>query len=43
VSPQEAWKKEFKAYPIGYFHLDITEVRTEEGKLCLFVAIDRGY
>jgi len=30
-----------KAYPIGYFHLDIAEVRTEEGKLCLFVAIDR--
>ena len=28
-------------YPIGYFHLDIAEVRTEEGKLHLFVAIDR--
>src|SRR3954470_1555207 len=25
----------------GYFHLDIAEVRTEEGKLYLFVAIDR--
>src|SRR6202158_4846664 len=34
-------KKTFKAYPIGYFHLDIAEVRTEEGKLYLFVAIDR--
>jgi len=34
-------KKKFKAYPIGYFHIDITEVRTEEGKLYLFVAIDR--
>ena len=34
-------KKEFKKYPIGYFHIDITEVRTEEGKLYLFVAIDR--
>jgi len=33
--------KKFKAYPIGYFHIDIAEVRTEEGKLCLFVAIDR--
>ena len=33
--------KRFKAYPIGYFHLDIAEVRTEAGKLCLFVAIDR--
>jgi transposase InsO family protein len=34
-------KKTFKAYPIGYFHLDIAEVCTEEGKLYLFVAIDR--
>lgn len=34
-------KKCFKAYPIGYFHIDIAEVRTEEGKLRLFVAIDR--
>jgi hypothetical protein len=33
-------KKKFKSYPIGYFHLDIAEVRTEEGKLSLFVAID---
>ncbi|WP_338482717.1 IS481-like element ISWpi4 family transposase [Wolbachia endosymbiont (group A) of Ophion costatus] len=34
-------KKKFKQYPIGYFHIDIAEVRTEEGKLYLFVAIDR--
>lgn len=34
-------KRRFKAYPIGYFHIDIAEVRTAEGKLCLFVAIDR--
>ena len=34
-------KKTFKPYPIGYFHIDIAEVRTEEGKLYLFVAIDR--
>ena len=34
-------KKAFKKYPIGYFHIDIAEVRTEEGKLHLFVAIDR--
>ena len=34
-------KKRFKAYPIGYFHLDIAEVRTEQGKLHLFVAVDR--
>ena len=34
-------KRKFKSYPIGYFHIDIAEVRTEEGKLHLFVAIDR--
>ena len=34
-------KKKFKAYPIGYFHIDIAEVSTAEGKLYLFVAIDR--
>lgn len=34
-------RKKFKTYPIGYFHIDIAEVRTEEGKLHLFVAIDR--
>lgn len=34
-------KKKFKTYPIGFFHIDIAEVRTEEGKLYLFVAIDR--
>jgi hypothetical protein len=33
--------KKFKQYPIGYFHIDIAEVRTEEDKLYLFVAIDR--
>ena len=27
-------------YPIGYFHIDLAEVRTEEGKLHLFVVID---
>lgn len=26
-------KKKFKNYPIGYFHIDITEVHTEDGKL----------
>lgn len=34
-------KKKFKRYPIGYFHIDIAEVHTAEGKLYLFVAIDR--
>jgi transposase-like protein len=34
-------KQKFKSYPIGYFHIDIAEVQTAEGKLYLFVAIDR--
>jgi transposase-like protein len=34
-------KKRFKRYPIGYFHIDLAEARTAEGKLNLFVAIDR--
>lgn len=34
-------KKPFKDYPIGYVHIDIAEVATAEGKLYLFVAIDR--
>ncbi len=34
-------RAKFKSYPIGFFHIDIAEVRTEEGKLFLFVAIDR--
>jgi hypothetical protein len=37
----KAKKSRFKQYPIGYFHLDIAEVQTEEGKLYLFVGIDR--
>ena len=34
-------RRKFKSYPIGYFHIDIAEVQTAEGKLYLFVAIDR--
>jgi transposase-like protein len=34
-------RKPFKSYPIGYFHIDFAEVRTAQGKLYLFVAIDR--
>ncbi len=33
--------KKFDTYPIGFFHIDLAEVRTAEGKLYLFVAIDR--
>ena len=34
-------KKKFKQYPIGYFHIDITELKTKQVRLNLFVAIDR--
>ncbi|MEQ1622952.1 MAG: hypothetical protein HOP04_09255 [Methylophilaceae bacterium] len=34
-------KKAFKAYPIGYVHIDITELHSAEGKHYLLVAIDR--
>jgi transposase InsO family protein len=34
-------KKKFAKYAIGYFHVDIAEVHTEQGRLDLFVAIDR--
>ena len=34
-------RKKCKAYPIGYFHIDIAEVHTNEGRLYLLVAIDR--
>ena len=41
VEGNKPTRKKFKTYPIGFFHIDIAEVRTEEGKLHLFVAIDR--
>ena len=34
-------RAKFKRYPIGFFHIDIAEVRTEQGRLYLLVAIDR--
>jgi len=33
--------KKFKDYEIGYFHIDIAELRYEGGKGFLFVAVDR--
>jgi hypothetical protein len=41
VEGEASAKRKFKAYPIGYFHIDIGEVRTAQGKLYLIVAIDR--
>lgn len=33
--------KKFKGYEIGYFHIDIAELRYEGGKGFLYVAVDR--
>lgn len=41
VAGDKPTKRKFKRYPIGYFHIDIAEVQTAEGKLHLYVAIDR--
>jgi hypothetical protein len=34
-------RQRFKCYPIGFFRMDIAEVQAAEGKLYLFVGIDR--
>lgn len=34
-------RQKFKRYPMGFFYIDIAEVQTVEGKLYLFVGIDR--
>ncbi len=41
IKGEKPVKKKFAQYPIGYFHIDIAEVSTEQGKLYMFVAIDR--
>ena len=41
VEGDKPTKKKFKAYPVGFFHIDIAEVQTAEGKLYLYVGIDR--
>jgi transposase-like protein len=41
VEGEKTARTKFKSYPIGFFHIDIAEVQTAEGKLYLFVAIDR--
>lgn len=39
--PEKPVKKRFKAYEIGYMHVDICEVRIGEGKRYLYVGVDR--
>ena len=34
-------RRKFRACPLGYFHIDVAEVQTAEGRLYLLVAIDR--
>jgi transposase-like protein len=41
IDTETSAKKRFKAYPVGYFHVDLAEVRTDQGKLYMLVAIDR--
>jgi hypothetical protein len=41
VEGDKTKKQKFATYPIGYFHIDIAEVQTEDGKLYMFVAVDR--
>jgi transposase InsO family protein len=41
VDGDKPLRAKFKRYPIGYFHIDIAAVHTEEGRLYLLVAIDR--
>jgi hypothetical protein len=41
VDGDKPQRSRFKAYPLGYFHIDLAEVQTAEGRLYLLVAIDR--
>jgi transposase len=41
IGGEKPAKQRFASYPIGYFHIDLAEVSTAEGKLRLLVAIDR--
>ena len=41
VGGDKPLRAKFKQYPIGYFHIDIAEEHTEEGRLYLVVTIDR--
>ena len=41
TSAAGAAKKKFKAFLVGYFHLDFAELHMAEGKQYFFVAIDR--
>jgi hypothetical protein len=38
LTEQPELRKKFDTYPIGFFHIDLAEVRIAEGKLYLFIA-----
>jgi hypothetical protein len=40
VEGDQPAKKRFKSYPVGFFHIDIAEVQTAEGKLWSLLAWD---
>lgn len=42
IEGDKSTKKKLKKYPIGYFHIDIAEVGTEQGQLYPFVVMDSG-
>jgi hypothetical protein len=41
VEDDKPTRKKFKSYPIGYIHIDIAEIHTQEGRIYMIVAIDR--
>jgi hypothetical protein len=41
IEGDKSKRQRFKRYPIGFFHMDIAEVQTAEGKLYLFIGIER--
>ncbi len=41
VDGEKTARRKLKSYALGYFHIDLAEVRSEEGKLYLLVAVDR--
>lgn len=41
VEGDKPQRKNFDTYPIGFLYIDLAEMRTAQGKLYLFVAIDR--
>jgi hypothetical protein len=41
VEETKEQRKRFKTYEIGYVHIDSCELRHADGKLVMFLAIDR--